>query len=129
MGMQLAAEPSIIQPCWGSPARLASHCPLPCRPVSWAGPFFGSAQYLMLCSAGLGCWKTVGGSESSKTTFFCLIKYTARILLTNPDQSPSSDSIWTGFHTVWESSSPFPIKGLLHSQIRPLCLPSDLGFS
>lgn len=105
---------------------LASHCPL-CL-VSWAVPFYSSAQYLMY-SVGLGCWKTVVSSESSKNSLLYFMKYTARILLTNPGESPPSDSIWKGSDTVQESSSLFPIKSLLHSQIHPLFLLTDLSFS
>lgn len=101
-------------------------CPL-CL-VSWAVPFHSSAQYLT-CSVGLGCWKTVVSSESSKNSLLYFMKYTARIFLTNPGESPPSDSIWKGSDTVQESSSLFPIKSLLHSQIHPLFLLTDLSFS
>lgn len=80
--------------------------PFVCRLVSWATPFYSSVQYLMMMSsADLGCWKIVVASGSPKTSFPYFMKYTARILLTNPVSSPPSDSIWKASDIVQEFSS------------------------
>lgn len=78
--MQLAAEPQhhpAVSGPTSSQTRISGEgwdpwqatVPLACRPVSWAVPFSSFAQYLMMCSVGLGAGRLWEVQKAQKLLF------------------------------------------------------------